>query len=243
MSDFDIYVSEFSMMSLADIEGILTGFVEYSQKTIKLFDDNIAFSKANNYWRNKVPVDFIWWCEDVPKISNTVIHDLKLVIDAVHSNAITDKEIKLLENIYKVAFGKEQESWKTFKNKDNDHWKEYDNPYFIKVEELYGKGRDYFFDLKSYIGGIAERMEDYKVTETTINNIDNSVSNIDNSMNFGDKTKIENLVNGDNNTVNIEEQSKNENLIIKFLQKYWWGVAIPIAVGVVSGLILEFIVK
>lgn len=243
MSDFDVYVSEFSMMSLEDIEGILNGFVECSQKTIKLFNDNIAFAKSNNYWENKVPIDFIWWCEDVPKISNTVIHDLKLVLKAVHSNSITEKEIKLVDNIFQVSFGKERESWKTFKNKEDGDWKEYGNLYFSKVEELYKEGRDYFVNLKYYMGGIAERMEDYKVTETTINNIDNSVSNIDKSMNFGDKTKIGNLVNGDNNTIKIEESSKKENPIIKFFKKYWWGVIIPLAVGVVVELIVEFIVK
>lgn len=210
-------MTNYEEQSIIDIKSDIVIWIEYSKKIKVYFIETISALKTTGYWR-KVPFGFAGFCESIPKICDTFCHDFEIIIKAIDADSISKREILLMRNIYKCARDNEEFCWKTFKDKNDGYWHEYDNKEFQKVETLYGGGRDFFVTLKDVSNAVA-RMEDYMKPESTVvNNIE------DKSINIGDGNKIKNSPIG--NTVTNKDQKES------FFKKHVWKIISGIIVGV-----------
>ena len=215
-------MTNYSEQTIFDIKMDIEKWIEYSQKVKDLFQSTIDELKAEKYWDAKVPFGFQAFCLNVGTVCDTFITDFRIILSSIKDDNITKREIELMQNIYRVACEKEDESWQSFKNFDEDgHWHEYGDPLFEKVENLYGESRDYFVTLRD-VSNAAARMENYMKDEIKIQN------NTDNSIHIGDNNKIS------KSNISTGQQKKKES----WIKKWWWTFVVPIVAGVIVGIIL-----
>lgn len=231
-------MTNYSEQTIFDIKMDIEKWIEYCQEIKNLFRDTIDELKAAKYWDAKVPFGFQVFCLNVGTVCDTFITDFRIILSSIKDDNITKREIDLMQNIYRVACEKEDESWQSFKNYDDGHWHEYGNPLFKKAEDLYGKGRDFFVTLRD-VSNAAARMENYmkddRKMNVSVNGNNNSPINIggtqnvtDNSIHMGDNNKIKNA------NISTGNQKEKES----WLKKWWWAFVVPIGVAVVAGIIL-----
>lgn len=206
--------TNYSEQSIKEIRSDILYWIEYAEKIKELFLETITNSKRSKYWY-KVAFDFAAFCESVPMICDTFCEDFKIIVDAIDNDNITKREITLMRNIYKCTIQNEEFSWKTYKGHENGYWHDYGNPEFDEIENLYGKGRDFFITLKD-VGNAVSRMEDYMKEEIKTTYVE------DNSIHIGDGNKIKNSLFG--NRI-------NENKKESFFHKYIWQIIAAIIAG------------
>lgn len=207
--------TNYSEQSIKEIRSDILRWIEYAQEIKKLFQETITNSKHSKYWF-KVASGFAAFCESVPMICDTFCEDFKIIVNAIDNDNITKREIALMKNIYKCTVQNEEFSWKTYKGHDDGYWHDYGNPEFEKVENLYGKGRDFFITLRD-VGNAVSRMEDYMKEEIKSTHIE------DNSIHIGDGNKIKKSPFG-----NHISDGKQES----FFKKYVWQILAAIIAGV-----------
>lgn len=233
-------MTNYNEQSISDIKDDIIRWRKYSQDIKQYFEETISELKKTGYW-NKVPFDFAGFCEDVPNICNTFYNDFNMVLKAIDSDSISQRELSLMENIYSCSYENEELSWKKFKNRDDGYWQEYGNPEFTKVENLYKESRDFFVTLED-VGNATSRMEDYvKPNNNIVNNIEDKSIHIGNG-NTIESSQIGNI--GDDNTIensqirkNVTEKTNNES----FFQKYTGEIIAGIIITVVGAVICTWL--
>lgn len=133
----------------------------------------------SRFW-DKIPFDFQMTIITTISYFDTILYDLKLVKSAIENNRITEKEVVLLRNIGKRAIAYNHEYGKTYKE-DRRYWHDYGKPDFKVVEEVYGRGRDYFVTMQD-AANAASRLEDYMEKGHVVNNTMNVSGNITGSQ-------------------------------------------------------------
>lgn len=214
--------TNYSEQSINDIKKDIEAWMLLCKRIKALFESTIAELKEQNYWDQNVAAFFKAFCYSVPQICDTFCSDFEIILSAISRDQITTREISLMRNIYRVSIENEEYSWKSFKGKeDGERWHDYGNPSFEKVEELYGRGRDFFVTLRDVSNAVA-RMEDYMKEDKTV--IDNSI-HTDNSITIGDGNKIKNSVVGNSNTV---EKPQNNS-------SFWDRFGLPLIITIIGG--------
>ncbi len=214
--------TNYSEQSINDIKNDIESWISLCRRIKALFGNTIEELKEQNYWDQNVATNFKAFCYSVPQICDTFCSDFEIILKAIEDDKITSREIALMRNIYKVSVENEEYSWKSFKGQDGGYrWHDYGNPLFEKVEELYGRGRDFFVTLRDVSNAVA-RMEDYMKKEKTV--IDNSV-HTDNSITIGDGNKIKKSVVGNGNTM---ETPKKES-------SFWEKFGLPLVITIIGG--------
>lgn len=220
--------TNYSEQSITDIKSDLESWMSYCREIKSFFEKTIAELKEQDYWDDKVAVDFQVFCCSVPQICDTFCLDFEIILDAINADRITAREINLMKNIYRVSVENEEYSWKSFKGKGGEcRWHDYGNPLFKKSETMYSSGRDFFVTLRDVSNAVA-RMEDYMKEEKTI--IDNSV-HTDNSITIGNGNEIKSSVIGNKNTLeNPPEKSS-----------FWSKFGLPLLVTIIGGVAVAVI--
>lgn len=158
--------TSYEEQSLLDILSDINNWINYTsnRKTFILTQrEKLGISL---FW-DKIPFDFQMTILTTISYFDTILYDLNIVKKSIENNCITEKEVLLLKNIGKKSREYNKEYSKTYK--DERSWKDYGNPEFIVVEEIYGKGRDYFVTMQD-ASNAAYRLEDYMEKGQIINN-------------------------------------------------------------------------
>lgn len=150
-------MTDYSIQSLSEIAYDINCWLDYTKKVRIKLNDNLNRSKESGYWE-KVSTDFQMTFQSSLMFCKTIEKDLSIIKDAMDSNAITGREIKLLMNIGNKSFEYNREYGKTYHAKED--WKDYEDSNFRIVEELYNEGRQYFIDLED-AQNAAYRLRDY----------------------------------------------------------------------------------
>lgn len=204
-----------------DIASDILRWLDFSKNIKKLFEDYVAELRRVDYWKN-VPYSFRSYCEGVPTVCSTFIHDFDIILKDIQADQITARSIKLLRNIFDVAKDYEEQSWRTYK--EDESWHEYGESNFVKAEKLYCEGRDFFCTLFD-VGNAVARLEDYMKEEKQEIHNDYSTHS-DNSIHIGNDNKITDSQIGSNN------KKSNKDGKEPLRSKVFWKIFIPIVVGV-----------
>lgn len=226
------------------MQGFLAGMTDYSEQTMKNIREDICdwieYTKRikddyentqklidKNYWNNTVPFDFKLFCMSFPSICDTLLSDFNIVLKESSDNSCSPKSIKIMKNIYNVVVENKKHNNSTFKNREDGHWKSYNDENYKLTESLYCMAGDFLATLFD-VSNAACRMEDYmeedsKFIISQTNN--NFLSNIDSSIHIGNGNTIKNSTIGGKAE---ETPSKAKKTISQII----WQIVVPICVGV-----------
>ena len=221
-------LTDYTEQTLNNILEGIDNCIGCSEEIKRLFEETISELTLCNYWIENVPWNFREFSQKVPNVLNTFISDLSLIKSSIEKDCISNRDIKILENIGKVAYENEEYCWRFYKDVNNEPWKDYDNSKFRKVEKLYQYGRETFITLHD-ISNAVPRLKDYIKEEKTVVN----VSKTDNSIHIGNNNKINNSMLGNNNLPDNKKENK--------YSKYFWKLVIPILVTVIATIILTWL--
>jgi len=157
--------TSYEEQSLKDILDDINIWVEYTERTRDFISSNRKKLKDIGFW-DKIPFNFMMTIETTLSYCSTIIGDLGIVRQAILSNVVTTKEVRLIRKIGTNSIQYNREYGRTYK--EESRWKDYGNPDFRLAEEIYRKGRDYFVTLQDATN-VAARMEDY-MSEYSIHN-------------------------------------------------------------------------
>ena len=160
-------MTDYSDQNLSDIAEDISSWIEYCEKTKEKFESNIAAIKKEGLWESTVPYDFQNFCLNLPETCETYIHDFKIVLKSVEIDCITQREIKLMRNLWEKAHENERWCVEAYKYSEPDGWCDFGTPEFEKIEELYAKGRDFYVTMFD-TGNVAARMEDYMKKDNVV---------------------------------------------------------------------------
>jgi hypothetical protein len=160
-------MTDYSHQSIDDIVNDLKDEVTYVKSALSQINNKIKLSKKNGYWNRKVPSHFkncvaysLKHYSTVISETENILGDLPLEVKKHHSQR--------LEKIAKVADEINKEIgiiW--HQNYQN---KEYGNPDFVNVEEIYGETRDIAANLLDF-SSMGARLSDYEgKSRSTTNN-------------------------------------------------------------------------
>lgn len=172
--------------SLINILSDIEEWEVYTLSINSLFQNTIEELEKNGYFE-LIGYNFKMTILNTITTTNTFSHDLKIIKEGIKNNCIQDSDIKLLSKIGNVARDFNYSFPKDFK--DDYTWHNHSNDNFLKAEELYQKGRDFFFTLMD-ASNAANRLEDYKrMTNNTTISINGNGHNIqtgnNSTMNIG----------------------------------------------------------
>nr|WP_307991277.1 hypothetical protein [uncultured Niameybacter sp.] len=152
--------------SRLDILEDVKGWIKYTQQRNELLEKHKKQLEQVNYWQH-ITFDFQLTLMSSIQYQRTILYDLGIVAQAIERDTVTDKEITLIRNIGRKAIEYNHEYGQTWHS--GERWKEYGDPNFKVVEEMYGKGRDYFVTLQDACNA-AHRLEDYISTPVPVVN-------------------------------------------------------------------------
>lgn len=159
--------TSYEEQSLQDILDDIVSWIQYTtdKKAFILAQKSIV--EKSGFW-DKIAFDFQMTILSTITYFDTILYDLNLVKLSLEKNCITKKEVNLLRNIGVKANSYNHEYGRTFRE-DKKDWHDYGNPDFREVEEIYGRGWDYFVTMQD-ASNAAARLEDYMEKGQVINN-------------------------------------------------------------------------
>lgn len=159
--------TSYEEQSLQDILDDIICWIKYTtdRKSFILTQKNMV--ENTGFW-DKIAFDFQMTILTTITYFDTILYDLSLVKSSLEKNRITENEVNLLRNIGLKAISYNTEYGRTYRE-EKRYWHDYGNPDFRKVEEIYGKGRDYFVTMQDACNAAA-RLEDYMEKGQVINN-------------------------------------------------------------------------
>jgi len=226
--------TSYEEQSLQDIKEDISGWIDYSSEVLVFFEKTLVQLKETEFYKKKVPFDYLCVINSVPRLCNTNIADLKITLKAIEEDKITDEIVNLFSKVGKRTYDNERENRTEYKSIDDGYWHDYDDSDFRRVESLYTKYANYCCTLFD-ICNAACRLKDYVNSDISASNIinidasDNSVS-VDNSVKIGDRNTIRNTAIGKD----AENSLGKETVFSKVL----WKIIIPIIVGIVTAVLL-----
>lgn len=181
--------TSYEEQSLQDILVDIEKWLFYTEQ----IKDYILYKKdeliRTKFW-NKIPYNFQLTINASILYFDTITYDLSIIKNAIEKNDITDREVKLLNNIGRKSLEYNGEYPMTFKG--DAYWHEYGNPDFKAAEEIYCKGRDYFVTLQD-ASNAACRLGDYMNNRPIIHN----------TMNIGGSVSDSQIQQGSNNSIQL----------------------------------------
>lgn len=159
--------TSYEEQSLQDILDDIVGWIQYTTDNKSFILSQKSIVEKSGFW-DKIAFDFQLTILSTISYFDTIIFDLNIIKTAFTGNRITEKEVKLLRNIGVKAISYNHEYGRTFREDKRD-WHDYGNPDFREVEEIYGRGRDYFVTMQD-ASNAAARLEDYMEKGQVINN-------------------------------------------------------------------------
>ncbi len=152
--------TSYEEQSLNDICEDIGRWINYTHKIKDEITNNLEKAKQSGYW-SKVPFDFQQTVLSALMYYNTIVSDLTMVQYAINSGCVLQREVDLLRKIGVKAIEYNTSEYPYSWNCDNrEGWKEYNNPDFKVIEDMYAQGRDYFVSLQDATNA-ASRLEDY----------------------------------------------------------------------------------
>lgn len=219
--------TSYEEQSLRDIKEDIGGWIESSSEALVFFEKTLVQLKETEFYKKRVPFDYLCVIASAQKNFATNIEDLKLVRKAIIGNKISEGIVNLFYKVGERAHKNERENKEIFDLRDDGYWHDYDDPDFRKVEALYIEYANYCCTLFD-ICNAAHRLKDYINSDISASNIisidasDNSVS-VDNSVKIGDRNTIQNSAIGKNAEIGQEKETAFSKII--------WEIIIPIIVG------------
>lgn len=208
-------MTDYSYQTLLDIKEDLKKYVNYAEKTKKLFNKNIEILKKDTNYYDIISINFKIFINGVPKICESIINDINLILSEISDTSASKKSITLLKNLYFITKEQEEFSWQSYKEPVNDKCKKYGYDNFKIVEMLYCEGRDFFISF-SDVSNMISRISMYLETDTKVeNNININAKNI----------KKSNIANQQTNNqtkcveVNTQFDTKKRSLFSKIFKK------------------------
>ena len=170
--------TSYEEQSIKDILSDINCWIDYTQGTYSLIDTGITNLKGCKFW-DKVPFNFQITLLSTLTCQKTYLYDFNIIKKSINEDRITGKEVLLLKKIGEKSWEFNIEYGRTYK--EEFRWKDYGNPNFEVVENLYAKGRDYFVTLQDASNASA-RLKDYisVLPSITNNNITQHVTGSEN---------------------------------------------------------------
>ncbi|MBK5240243.1 hypothetical protein [Clostridium sp.] len=205
--------TSYEEQSIGDILSDIKSWIEYTQSVQTSIKKGIEHFKKCKFW-GKVSYNFKMTLVSTIGCQNTYLEDFCIIVKSIEGDKITQKEASLLRKIGKTAIDFNHEYGRNWN--EDDRWKEYGDPDFRIVEELYADGRDYFVSLQD-ASNASSRLVDYISTLPPITN--NSI----NQHITGDKNIVSGINNGHMNFVNhylidFNKESKGASITIDKLE-------------------------
>lgn len=121
-------------------------------------DENISKLERIDYWKN-IPTDFQMDIYFSRKFFNTVKEEISLILKDLESE-VKENHITRLFNLANVADKENKDIGRSWYGDYSYSWKEYGNPNFGIVEEIYGRTRDLVTSLTD-LSNIGSRLKDF----------------------------------------------------------------------------------
>ncbi|XMB67076.1 hypothetical protein RI065_00740 [Mycoplasmatota bacterium zrk1] len=214
-------MTSYDIQAIREMQTDIENWIEYTRKTKKYLEE--GFIKLENTdFSNKVPYSLTSLMKSHIIFCNTIIDELSRVKNSIISESISEIEIKLLWNIGTTA-SKFNNSYGTAYN-DDFPWKEYGNPDFKIVENMYGEGRDFVVTLID-AQNMSEGLGRYMKTENGIKITGGDFKGAQISQGNNTQQKIVN---------NGSKEEKTEST-------FWKPLLVTILGGVIVAIIIYFI--
>lgn len=195
--------TSYKIQPLPNILEDIDAWIKYTEETKACVIKNKTEMESSAFW-NHIPWNFRMTIETTIAYFETILYDLNLVRTSLSTNCVTNREVKLLESIGKKSREYNHEYGRHYN--EGDRWKEYGNPDFAVVEQVYAKGRDFFITLQDAVNAAA-RLEDY-MQHGVINNSINISGNVSH-------TQIQQNVTNSAQTMVVDDYDK----ILEVLEK------------------------
>lgn len=186
-------MTDYSHQSFSDIISDLEKEEKNIASFINAIEDNIAKVKGSGYWEKNVPSDFIMITAYSLKHYKTAKEELEEISKEIQSE-VREHHCKRLQRISSVAGEINKDIGKIWHQQYPS--KEYGNPEFQIVENIYGDSRDMAVNLLD-TSNIAARLNDFVGRTKVTMEKKQSIEGISNTT-FGNNTTI---IVGDNNHV------------------------------------------
>jgi len=193
-------MTDYSHQSFNDILIDLQNSEKLVVEVIEVIESNIQKLEINGYW-TKMPFNFKSIIGYSIKHFKTTQEELKNIQDEIQK-AVQPHHIKRLQRIATVGSQINIDIGKYW-NDDFERHKNYDEPEFQQIEEIYGNCRDMAVSLLD-LDNMANRLKDF--VGKTSSNMENKQTSFEHAK-FGDNTVI---VVGENNVVNPSQIKKND---------------------------------
>lgn len=164
-------MTSYEVQSLQDILLDIEHWLQYANETKSILTQNRELAIKNGFWY-RVVSEFQMELEESIIYIDTLLHDMGIVKRAIEDDTVTEREVQLLSNIGWKCVEFNRDYGKTYHG--GTFWKDYENPDFEVVEEMYKIGRDFFVSLQD-AGNAAFRLQDY-ITRGTIVKEQNNVT-------------------------------------------------------------------
>ena len=167
--------TSYKTQSLEEIQNDIKYWIRYAKSTRSFIIEIKENCEENRFWSN-IAYNFQTVILNSIRFLGSILYDLKLIDKSIEQSYITEKEVNLLKEIGSNASQFVQDYSRQFYEESG--WRDYENPDFRKVEQIYENGKDFFATLLD-ASSAADRLADYKNQEGNINylNIQGDVLN------------------------------------------------------------------
>ena len=153
-------MTSYKDQSLSDIQQDINKWQAYTNEIQNFFNETIDKLEKMNYM-TKMDFNMSSVFYNTIQITNTFLEDFRVINESIGSGNITEKDVKLLNNIGRISIINNKDYGVNFKSGD---WHEYEktdsNSDFRLAEKLYENGRDFFVTLQDAVNA-ANRLNDY----------------------------------------------------------------------------------
>lgn len=206
--------------TLDDIDEDINKWIQFTIDSRDKIKELRGDLENSSYWK-ETPYDFVLLLNSTDLCFETIISDLKSIDDGIKNERISNKEVKLLENIGHLS-EKFEKRYGNVKVETFTH-RIYSEEGFKPVIKIYNEGRELFLTLLDASNASA-RLNDY-VTDQPSNTI-NIAGNVSNS----------NLQQGKTNYIKGSRKNpRNE----KWHAKLFWYLIVPILVIIIGAIVVS----
>lgn len=220
--------TSYENQSLTDILLDLEYWVKYSENVKNDVQQLFEKAKSTPFYKS-IPYDYLAIIHEILRICQTNVEDIRIVIAAIDSHALTKAKVELLRKISARARQSSEDNRRCFKNQENGYWHDYGNPDFDRIESIYRMFGDYCATLLD-ASNAAHRLNDYVdiPEEVTTMKIEN------NNVNIGNKNNLKKSSFFNKTTTNGENNPKES-----FGSRFFWVGVMGVLVILVGEILLR----
>lgn len=214
--------TSYDHQTLEDINEDIKKWIQYTIDSRDKIKELRGVLENSSYWE-ETPYDFVLLLNSTDLCFETIISDLKSIDDAIGNVLVSNKEVKLLENIGRLS-EKFEKRYGNVKVRAFTH-RIYSEEGFEPVVKIYKEGRDLFLTLLD-ASNAAIRLNDFVADQPL--NILNITGNVSNS----------NLQQGTTNSIKVTRKTPHNE---KWHERLFWYLIIPIVGGVIVIIITKLL--